>query len=161
MSREKRTRPSVGALGRAVETGSAMQADTTSKPQFTPNGPGGQRKVADLLSHGRENAIPRRELERLTGLDGRTVRLMIERERREGRPILADNATGYYLPATEHERAACVRSMRHRAGEIMKSAQAIEHFHVKLGCTLCYIDRIKPFHSGVKFQIEKLNIFAQ
>ena len=84
MSREKRTRPSVGALGRAVETGSAMQADTTSKPQFTPNGPGGQRKVADLLSHGRENAIPRRELERLTGLDGRTVRLMIERERREG-----------------------------------------------------------------------------
>ena len=52
--------------------------------------------------------------------------LMIERERREGRPILADNATGYYLPATEHERAACVRSMRHRAGEIMKSAQAIE-----------------------------------
>ena len=93
MSREKRTRPSVGALGRAVETGSAMQADTTSKPQFTPNGPGGQRKVADLLSHGRENAIPRRELEKLTGLDGRTVRLMIERERREGRPILADNAT--------------------------------------------------------------------
>ena len=117
MSREKRTRPSVGALGRAVETGSAMQADTTSKPQFTPNGPGGQRKVADLLSHGRE---------KLTGLDGRTVRLMIERERREGSPILADNATGYYLPATEHERAACVRSMRHRAGEIMKSAQAIE-----------------------------------
>lgn len=58
MSREKKTRPSVGALGRAVETGSAMQADTTSKPQFTPNGPGGQRKVADLLSHGRENAIP-------------------------------------------------------------------------------------------------------
>ena len=40
--------------------------------------------------------------------------------------FLADNATGYYLPATEHERAACVRSMRHRAGEIMKSAQAIE-----------------------------------
>lgn len=94
---KKRARPSVGALGRAVETGSAMQADTTSKPQFTPNGPGGQRKVADLLSHGRENAIPRRELEKLTGLDGRTVRLMIERERREGSPILADNATGYYL----------------------------------------------------------------
>ena len=99
-----------------------MQADTTSKPQFTPNGPGGQRKVADLLSHGRENAIPRRELEKLTGLDGRTVRLMIERERREGRPILADNA----IPATEYERAACVRSMRHRADEIRKTAEAID-----------------------------------
>ena len=43
MNRENKTRPSVGALGRAVETGSAMQADTTSKPQFTPNVPGVQR----------------------------------------------------------------------------------------------------------------------
>lgn len=119
---EKRARPDAATSRRAVETGSAMQADTTSKPQFTPNGPGGQRKVADLLSHGRENAIPCRELEKLTGLDGRTVRLMIERERREGRPILADNA----IPATEHERAARVYSMRHRAVEILETAKAIE-----------------------------------
>ncbi len=124
MSRKKRTRPSVGAPGRA-ETG-VNHADGNSRNKHITQGPSGQRKVADLLGHGRENAIPRRELERLTGLDGRTVRLMIERERREGWPILADNATGYYLPATEHEKAACVRSMRHRAGEIMKSAQAIE-----------------------------------
>ena len=126
MSRENKTRPSVGALGRAVETGSASRADTTSNHDSTTSIPRAQAKIADLLLPGRENAIPRRELEKLTGLDGRTVRLMIERERREGRPILADNATGYYLPATEHERAACVRSMRHRAGEIMKSAHAIE-----------------------------------
>lgn len=126
MSEQRKTRSSVAAPERVEETGSASRADTTSKPQFTPNGPGGQRKIADLLSHGRENAIPRRELERLTGLDGRTVRLMIERERREGSPILADNATGYYLPATEHERAACVRSMRHRADEIRKTAEAID-----------------------------------
>lgn len=115
MSKKKRTRSNVAASERA-----------TSKSQFTPNSPGGQRKIADLLSYGQENAIPRRHLEKLTGLDGRTVRLMIERERHEGVPILADNVTGYYLPATEHERAACVRSMRHRAGEIMKSARAIE-----------------------------------
>lgn len=121
---KKRARPSVGAPGRA-EAG-VNHEDGNSRNKHITQGPSGQRKVADLLSHGRENAIPRRELERLTGLDGRTVRLMIERERREGRPILADNATGYYLPATEYERAACVRSMRHRAGEVMKSAQAIE-----------------------------------
>ena len=126
MSKKKRTRPAGGTAGRAMETGSASWADTTSKPQFTPNGPGGQRKIADLLSYGPENHVPRRHLEKLTGLDGRTVRLMIARARRAGVPILADNATGYYLPATEHERAACVRSMRHRAGEIMKSARAIE-----------------------------------
>ena len=124
--RKKRARPAGGTAGRATETGSASRADTTSKPQFTPNGPGGQWKISDLLSCGRENAISCRELERLTGLDGRTVRLMIERERRKGVPILADNTTGYYLPAAEHERAACVRSMRHRAAEIMRTAEAIE-----------------------------------
>ena len=126
MNRENKTRPSVGALGRAVETGSASRADTTSNHDSTTSIPRAQAKIADLLLPGRENAIPRRELEKLTGLDGRTVRLMIERERREGRPILADNATGYYLPATEHERAACVRSMRHRAAEILAAARAIE-----------------------------------
>lgn len=124
MSRENKTRPSVGALGRA-EAG-VNHAEGYSHRQHTTQGPGGQRKIADLLSYGQENAIPRRHLEKLTGLDGRTVRLMIERERHEGVPILADNVTGYYLPATEHERAACVRSMRHRAGEIMRTAQAIE-----------------------------------
>ena len=83
-------------------------------------------KISDLLSYGRENAIPRGELEKLTGLDGRTVRLMIERERRAGMPICADNTTGYYLPSTTDEKAACVQSLRHRAGEIMKTARAIE-----------------------------------
>ena len=115
MNRENKTRPSVGALGRAVETGSASRADTTSNHDSTTSIPRAQAKIADLLLPGRENAIPRRELERLTGLDGRTVRLMIERERREGRPILADNA----IPATEHERAACVR---HRAAEAIDRA---------------------------------------
>lgn len=124
MSREKKTRPSVGAPGRA-EAG-VNHADGNSRNKHITQALGGQWKVADLLSHGRENAIPRRELEKLTGLDGRTVRLMIERERREWRPILADNATGYYLPATEYEKASCVRSMRHRADEIRKTAEAID-----------------------------------
>lgn len=111
MSIEKKSaRPSAGTPRRATETGSASRADTTPKPQFTPNGPRGQWKISDLLSCGRENAISRRELEK----------------RRKGVPILADNTTGYYLPATEHKRAACVRSMRHRAVEIMRTAEAIE-----------------------------------
>ena len=116
MSIEKKSaRPSAGTPRRATETGSASRADTTSNPQFTPNGRRGQWKISDLLSCGRENAISRRELEKLTSLDGRKVA-----------PVLADNTTGYYLPAAEHERAACVRSMRHRAAEIMRTAEAIE-----------------------------------
>ena len=118
MSREKRTRPDAATSRRARQE--KQRTSSNSRNKHITQAPGGQWGIADLLLPGRENAIPRREL------DGRTVRLMIERERREGSPILADNATGYYLPATEHERATCVRSMRHRAGEIMKSAQAIE-----------------------------------
>ena len=87
---------------------------------------GRQRRVSDFLSRGRENAVPLRHLKKLLEVDGRTVRLMIERERRAGTPICADNATGYFLPSTADEKAACVRSMRHRARESMKTARAIE-----------------------------------
>lgn len=121
---EKRARPDAATSRRAGQE--KQRTSSNSRNKHITQGPSGQRKVADLLSHGRENAIPRRELERLTGLDGRTVRLMIEAERRTGTPILSDSSTGYYLPATEHERAACVRSMRHRAAEILAAARAIE-----------------------------------
>lgn len=87
---------------------------------------GRQRKASDFLSHGRENAVPLRHLKKLMETDGRTVRLMIQQERLSGTPICADNLTGYYIAANEAEKAACVRSMRHRAGEIMKTARAIE-----------------------------------
>ena len=115
---EKRARPDAATSRRAGQE--KQRTSSNSHRKHITQGPSGQRKIADLLSHGRENAIPRREL------DGRTVRLMIERERREGRPILADNAAGYYLPATEHKRAARVYSMRHRAVEILETAKAIE-----------------------------------
>ena len=114
----------------ATLTGAAaeMTACRASIPMFdcTTAAAGRQRKVSDLLNRGRENAVPLRHLKKLLGVDGRTVRLMIERERRAGTPICADNATGYFLPSTADEKAACVRSMRHRAREIMKTARAIE-----------------------------------
>lgn len=60
-------------------------------------------RIADLLSHGQENAVPLRQLMAITGEDGRTIRGKI---------------------ATERERF--VRSMRHRAQEIERAAEAIE-----------------------------------
>ncbi|WP_204221527.1 hypothetical protein [Pseudoflavonifractor sp. An176] len=103
------------------ETGTYDGA-TTSNIQFTT----AQGAISRLLLHGQANALPRRELEALTGLDGRTVRLMIEQERRAGVPVLSDNARGYFLPETAQETVACVRSLRHRAGEILRTAAAIE-----------------------------------
>lgn len=125
--REKiKARPGVAAPGRAEGNKAHCRAAVDPVTQSTTAAPGGQRSIAELLGVGAENGMTRRELERLTGLDGRSVRLLIERERREGVPILADNASGYFLPASEDERAACVRSMRHRAAEILITARAVE-----------------------------------
>lgn len=66
------------------------------------------------------------DLHRLTGKDKRVIRAEIQQERLSGTPILSDNLSGYFLPANEDERERCVKSLRHRAGEILKSAAAIE-----------------------------------
>lgn len=83
-------------------------------------------KIADLLRYGQANAVPLRDLAGITGLDSRVVRAMIAAERRAGAAILSDNMTGYYLPANEEEKARFVRSMRHRAKEILCAADAVE-----------------------------------
>ena len=126
MGDKKKARPSAATPERAKEKESASRADTTSKPQFTPNSPGGQRKIADLLSYGQENGLHLRDLVKLTGWPEREVRAQIHRERRKHIPILSNNRDGYYLPGDEQERAACVYSMRHRAAEILAAARAIE-----------------------------------
>ena len=82
--------------------------------------------IASLLSEGRENGLHLRDLVAITGWPEREIRQQIHRERRQGVPILSDNANGYFLPADEAERAHCIRSMRHRAGEILAAAKAIE-----------------------------------
>ena len=124
MKGRKNARPSVGAP-RQAEAG-VNHADGYSHPNHTTSTPQAQAKIADLLLPGRENAIPRRDLEAITGLDGRTIRLMIERERRRGTLILSDNHHGYFLSDDPAEAQRFARSMRHRAGEILRTARAIE-----------------------------------
>lgn len=82
--------------------------------------------IADLLLPGRKNAQPMRQLITVTGMDSRTIRRLIQRERRAGAAICCDCATGYYLAETEEEKAACVKSLRHRAAEIFGTARALE-----------------------------------
>ena len=59
------------------------------------------------------------------------MRRIIQAERLRGVPILSDNANGYFLPETEADRAACVRSLRGRAQEILNVADAIERAGVE------------------------------
>lgn len=127
MSTKKNARPDVGASERAKESGRASRQGHVSASQSTTPAPQGQAlKISCLLSHGAENGVTLRHLEKLTDLPGREVRRQIERERRRGTPILSDNMSGYFLPSSEDEKARCVRSMRGRAREILRTAQAIE-----------------------------------
>lgn len=124
MSSNKKRPGSAATPLRAGDTRAICEA-SSSDTYSNISAPAGQRSIADLLGVGRENAITRRDLERLTGLAPREVSLAVERERRSGVPILADGS-GYYLPSSHDERAACVRSLRHRAREILITARAIE-----------------------------------
>lgn len=83
--------------------------------------------ISRFLSEGQQNAVPLRALEGLVGESGRAVRLLIERERRAGVPILSDNRTGYFLPANDEERDRFVRSMLNRSREIERTAHAVEN----------------------------------
>lgn len=125
---EKRNaRPSAATLEQAVENGTASQtAHASTTNDTTPPAENQQFRIADFLHCGVENAISRRDLMSLTGLRDRELRRMIETERRRGIPILSDNANGYFLPGDEVERERCVKSLRRRAREIEKTADAIE-----------------------------------
>lgn len=125
MRENKKARPTVGAAEQAGKAAAYVRA-AASKSHCTSNPAVGQILISDYLSAGQENAVPLRHLKEVMGTDGRTARLMIQLERLAGIPILADNQTGYYLPATQEEKQRCVRSMKHRAEEIKRAAMAIE-----------------------------------
>ncbi len=83
-------------------------------------------RIANLLSHGPENGITLRHLEKLFDLPGREVRRQIERERRAGELIISDNQHGYYLTNDPAEVQRFARSMKHRARQILRTARALE-----------------------------------
>ena len=120
MSKNINARPTVGAAGQA-ERESHWASGNSRDDSNTWNGP-----ISSLLMRGQENAIPLRQIVKLTGINGRVVRGMISEERLDGTPILSDNATGYYPPASEDEKVRFIRSMKHRAKEIERAAEAIE-----------------------------------
>lgn len=83
-------------------------------------------RIADLLLSGESNAVPMSDLVAATGLDSRDIRKMIQLERLAGAAICSNNSTGYFLAETDEERTRFVQSMRGRAGEINRVADAVE-----------------------------------
>lgn len=84
-----------------------------------------QVTIGELLGHGQSEAISRNDLVSITGVNPREVTREIERERRQGVPILS-NGNGYYLPNDDDEVKSCVHSLLNRANEIRLTAKAIE-----------------------------------
>lgn len=74
------------------------------------------RDILACFKYGRANAVHLKELELLTGLNSRALRLIIERIRRDGNTICADE-NGYYLPETIAELEKYI----HRAEAMAKS----------------------------------------
>lgn len=126
MSEKEKARPLVAQEVSQAETAAYSEAAVPYE-HFTSNPAARQPGFfANLLLQRQENAIPLRQLKAITGMKDRTIRNTIESERRRGIPVLSDNVGGYFLPADEGEKERFIKSMQHRAGEILKSAAAIE-----------------------------------
>lgn len=125
MSEHKKTHPTAATVEQ-VQVGAEIEWSSISSSNDTTADRSRQIHISDFLGHGQEAAVPLRHLKEMTGLDGRTIRLMIEQERRAGVPLLSDNQHGYFMAADTRERDRFVRSMRGRAAEIEAVAAAVE-----------------------------------
>ena len=83
------------------------------------------RQVSQFLLHGAENATPARELAKRAGYRStRALRLAIERERRAGVLILA-NDDGYFLPSEDKAQALIeIKGFARRSDARMQSNRA-------------------------------------
>lgn len=125
MTRErKKARPDGGASGRAAGSDRAGQQ---SRKQYN-TGQSKKTSIYDLLPVGAENAVSRRELSALTGIEDRQLRRQIAQERRAGVLILSSTESngGYYRAASREELQRYVRSMQSRCKEILAVIRAAE-----------------------------------
>ena len=85
-------------------------------------------KVSDYLLRGSDNAITGGDLAKLLGVDIRTITALIEKERRDGKPICATQSgnAGYYLAEDFAELNEYIRILKHRENELHKTGGALQ-----------------------------------
>ncbi len=109
-----------GSNGGQIVIAECLQSEANYNTKWCP-----AQGVSALLLEGEENAISMRDLTTITGLSDRELRALIQRERRAGVPILANQRTGLYMPSSEAEKCRWVRGMLHRGAEIVACARAV------------------------------------
>lgn len=89
--------------------------------EFTPK----QQIILNNLSYGKENAISKRELMKLTGLDERSVRFNIATLRKEKNILICSNSQskGYYFPKNAQEAFEFANETNRRIAELSKIAK--------------------------------------
>lgn len=123
----KKARPAVGAAGQAA--GLYDRAGQQSHEQYSTERTGKASCIYDLLPVGSENAISRRQLMQITGLEDRKLRRKIEKERRAGALILsssADMGGGYFRPANAEELRRWIAMMEAHANSIATMLRAVK-----------------------------------
>lgn len=84
--------------------------------------------IKDYLFKGKENARTAKALAAVLKCDLRDISAKVEKERRQGQPIIAScdpERPGYYLAETAEELQEYCNSLHHRAGEIYKTRSAL------------------------------------
>lgn len=91
--------------------------------------------IEELLNTGRENTRTGRELAAELRCDLRTVVEMVEKERRDGKPICAVSKgakPGYYIAEYKEDAESYCESLKHRAIAIFTTMHAVEKAAGKL-----------------------------
>ena len=84
--------------------------------------------IVDHLFIGKENARTGKDLARALNCDVRDISAKVEKERRQGQPIIAScdpENPGYYLAESAEELQQYCNKLHHRAGEIHKTRRAL------------------------------------
>ena len=89
-------------------------------------------RIEAYLLRGHPNALSNEHLQNVTGLGSRQVTQAVQDARRRGVPVLSSSHPGgYYIAATEEEKERFLRSMGHRAKEIIATLRCLERTKVE------------------------------
>ena len=84
-----------------------------------------QGGIEDYIPIGRENAISRKRLAKITGLPDRTARKMIEQARYDGVPIInLQDGVGYYITTDPREMVQQIMIDENRQKSLAKTQRA-------------------------------------
>lgn len=87
-------------------------------------------EILDYIPYGRENAISRESLARITGMSDRQVRKAIEGLREDGEVILSSShSKGYWRSDDEADISAYIAENRHRIARLHRTNKEIIRKH--------------------------------